>query len=93
MLNSVCCIRIRLGNKLIEQIPINTSIRQRDSLSLKLFNVIMDRIIDCVRDMDVYRMGNHNFNILCYEDDTVLILNIEDNLQRILNKFNICREV
>ncbi|KAI4476057.1 hypothetical protein M0802_014934 [Mischocyttarus mexicanus] len=34
-------------------------------------------------------MGNQDFNILCYADDVVLIANSEDNLQRLLHKFNI----
>ncbi|KAI4480031.1 hypothetical protein M0802_014287 [Mischocyttarus mexicanus] len=33
-------------------------------------------------------MRNQDFNILCYADDVVLIANSEDNLQRLLHKFN-----
>ncbi|KAI4492190.1 hypothetical protein M0802_009996 [Mischocyttarus mexicanus] len=39
--------------------------------------------------MNGYKIGNKDFNILCYVDDAVLIANSEDNLKKLLHKFNI----
>ncbi|KAI4474449.1 hypothetical protein M0802_015596 [Mischocyttarus mexicanus] len=75
--------------KLTRQIPVNTGIRQGNSLGPFLFNLVMNKIIESVKPMTEYKMGNRNFNILCYADDAVLIANSEDNLQMLLHKFNI----
>lgn len=66
----------------------NKGIRQGDSLNPLLFNIIMDEIIGGVRNLNGYKMGNHNITILCYADDAVLIAENEDDLQRLLHKFN-----
>ncbi|KAI4486268.1 hypothetical protein M0802_012412 [Mischocyttarus mexicanus] len=71
------------------QVPVNTCIRQCDSLSSFLFNLIMDKLIESVKPMNGYKMGNKDFNILCYADDVVLVASSEDNLQGLLYKFNI----
>ena len=54
-----------------------------------LFNLVMDRIINQVKDVGRgYRMGHTEFKILCFADDAVLIAESEDNLQRMLSYFN-----
>ena len=54
-----------------------------------IFNLVMDRIINHVKGVGLgYRMGQTEFQILCYADDAVLIAESEDNLQRMLFEFN-----
>lgn len=65
-----------------------TGIRQGDSLSPILFNLIMDELISEVkRTGKGYRLGGKEIKIICYADDAVLISEDEDNLQRMLFKF------
>lgn len=87
-LNIETFTKIRTGGKLTENIPVNTGVKQGDSLSPTLFNLVMNKIIESVKFMEGYKLGNHNFNIVCYADDAVLIADNEDNLQRTLHKFN-----
>lgn len=50
-------------------IKTNTGIRQGDSLSPLLFNIVMDEIIEKVKTEKGYRMKNKALNIVCYADD------------------------
>lgn len=81
-------IEARIGSDTTEPIPVMTGIRQGDSLSPLLFNIVMDEVIKSVRSERGYRMGNQQIGILCYADDAVLIAESEDDLQRMLHKFN-----
>lgn len=74
--------------KLTKPIPVNSGIRQGDSLSPLLFNIIMDEIIVKVRTGNGYKMGNEEIKIICYAD-AVLLANSEDDLQKLLHMFNI----
>ena len=79
---------VRAENQLTKKIPIHTGIRQGDSLSPTLFNLVMDEIIKEVKTAGRgYRMGNKEIKICCYADDVVLISEDEDNLQRLLFRF------
>lgn len=79
---------VKSNNTLSSQIPVSTGIRQGDSLSPVLFNVIMDQIISEVKTAGKgYRMGKKEFKIICYADDAVIISEDEDNLQRLLYRF------
>ena len=70
-------------------VQISIGIRQRDSLSPMLFNLVMDCIINQGKGVGRgYRKGQTEFKILRYGDDAVLIVESEDNLQRMLFKFN-----
>lgn len=81
-------IQVRMSGKLSEKIPVNSGIRQGDSLSPLLFNIMMDEIIRKVKTGRGYRMGDQEFTILCYADDAVLFAESEDDLQRNLQLFN-----
>lgn len=73
-----------------ERIPTNTGVRQGDSLSPILFNLIMDEVIGDVTASDNgYRIGNQQIKIVCYADDAVLISENEDGLQRLLHSFQL----
>lgn len=63
-------------------------IRQGDNLSLILFNLIMNEIIKEVRTSGSgYGLGKQRIKIACYADDTVIISEDKDDLQRMLYKF------
>ena len=79
---------IKIQNTLSEQVQISKGIRQGDSLSPTLFNLIMDQIIQQVKNKNLgYQMHNTKFNILCYADDAVLMADNENDLQRLLLQF------
>lgn len=79
---------IKTNNTLSKTIPVLSGIRQGDSLSPILFNVIMDEIIKDVKTAGRgYRLGNKEIKIVCYADDAVIISEDEDNLQRLLYRF------
>lgn len=81
-------IEARINSELTEPIEMTTGIRQGDSLSPLLFNIILDEIIKQTKTKRGYGMGNERIQILCYADDTVLIAENEDDLQRLLHIFN-----
>ena len=71
-----------------DKIPLTTGIRQGDSLSPTLFNIIIDEIIMEVKKVKQgYRMGDKEIVAICYADDVVLKSESEDNLQWLLYKF------
>lgn len=87
-LNRDNCTSIRIDNELSAIVPTPTGIRQGDSLSPTLFNIIMDHIIEKVKSSGVgYKMGDHEIKIICYADDAVLVSSNENDLQRLLFAF------
>lgn len=52
--------KTQTGSKLSEEIKCNSSIKQGDSPSPILFNVIMDKIISRVKKLPGYRIENEN---------------------------------
>lgn len=76
----------RVRDRLTREIKTYLGIRQGDSLSPMLFNLIMDKIAEIIRaTAQGYRTGNHEIRLLCY---AVLIANSEDDLQRLLQTFH-----
>ncbi|KAI4501058.1 hypothetical protein M0802_003861 [Mischocyttarus mexicanus] len=94
--NNACFIKV--NGDLSKRIHVADGIRQGDSLSLILFNIIMDEIISEVMTAGKgYRMGDREIKLIAFVDDAVLIAEDEDNLQRLLytfettaRKFNQC---
>lgn len=63
-------------------------IRQGDSLSSVLSNVVIDEIILQVREVDAgFGMGEKTGKILCYANNAILMAQSEDELQRLLYRF------
>ena len=87
-LNTNTTARIKVNNQTSRCITIKNGVRQGDSLSPMLFNLIMDKIIASLPKELGYRMGNDSIHIMCYADDAVLIAGSEDNLQTLLTKFD-----
>ena len=61
-------IQAKINGELTDPIPAGNGIRQGDSLSPLLFNIIMDEIIKKVSKFRGYKMGEKKINILCYAD-------------------------
>jgi len=87
-LNTDTTARIRSNNQTSRPIIIKDGVRQGDSLSPMLFNLIMDKIIANLPKELGYRMGNDPIYIIFYADDAVLIADSEENLQTLLLKFD-----
>lgn len=87
-INSGNTTKIQTNQGLTETINVLEGIRQGDSLSPFLFNIIMNKIIDAVKKRNGYKIDNKNLTILCYADDAVLIADNEDDLQRQLKHFD-----
>ena len=87
-LNTGNVTTIKTGNQTTNKIPVADGIRQGDSLSPILFNLVMDEIIDEVKNAGRgYSMGRNSIKIVCYADDAVLVAEDEDDLQRMLYRF------
>lgn len=87
-LNKDNVTKIKTPHGFTEKIPVLTGIRQGDSMSPILFNLIMDKIINSVKEVNGgYRMGRKHMKILCYADDAILTADNEDDLQRLLYRF------
>ena len=87
-LNTDTTARIRLNDRISKPIKLQNGVRQGDSLSPMLFNLIMDKIIANLPEELGYRMGNAPIHIICYADDAVLIADSEENLQTLLLRFD-----
>ena len=66
-------------NQTFGPIIIKNGIRQGDSLSQMLFNLIMDKIIENLPKELGYRMRNDPIHIICYADEALLIPDSEKN--------------
>lgn len=86
--NNLTQIKTELGTT--HKIPVADGIRQGDSLSPTLFNLVMDEVIQTIKNLNIgYSMGGRTTNIICYADDAVLLADNEDDLQRLLYKFSL----
>ncbi|KAF5304113.1 hypothetical protein FQA39_LY01898 [Lamprigera yunnana] len=90
------CITCSECQGLTQEVPTMTEIRLGDSMRPILFNLIMDKIIQCYTVNGGYRMGQKAIKILCHADDAMPIAENEDDLhrqlcrfQRIAEKYNI----
>ena len=54
--------RIKIEGKLEGKIPVNQGIQQGDSLSPLLFNIVMNEIINNLRDHQGYPLADENVN-------------------------------
>ncbi|CAG9835898.1 unnamed protein product [Diabrotica balteata] len=81
-------MEVRIDDQLTDPIDMGNELRQRDSLSPTLFNLIMDEILNTINKERGYKMENKEIRILCYADDAALIASNEDDLQRLTHRFN-----
>ena len=88
-LNTDTIARIKSNNQISTPLTILNGVRQGDSPSPMLFNLIMDKIIENLPKELGYRMGNNPIHTLCYADDAVLIADSEKSLQTLLTKIRL----
>lgn len=87
-LNTGNVTKIKSGEHTTPNIKTPGGIRQGDSLSPFLFNLLMDEIIQQVTSLNLgYRMGHSKISMVCYADDAAIIAETENDLQRQLLKF------
>ena len=87
-LNIDTIARIKSNNQTSRPITITNGVRQGDSLSPMLFNLIINEIIANLPRELGYKMGNNPIQIICYTDDAVLIADSAENLQTLLLIFD-----
>ncbi|GJQ75131.1 hypothetical protein Trydic_g9739 [Trypoxylus dichotomus] len=81
---------IKTRTTVTDEVNINTGVREGDSVSGLLSNLIMDKIVDSVlRVNHDYRMGDKLIKVLCYADDATLFADSQKDLQWLLQVFNI----
>lgn len=73
---------------LTEMINIKGGIHQGYSLSPTLFNLIMDQIIEDMKNLQKNGITSKNLNAICYADGAILMTNNEGNRKMQLYKFN-----
>lgn len=80
--------KVKVDNELTGEIDITSGIRQGDSLSPLLFNLLMDKLIGATfKKGQGYKLGNKEIRVVCYADDMAIISNNEDELQRMVHEF------
>jgi len=85
---------IKVRNNLARKVLVLTGIRQRDSLSRILSNVVMDKVIKEAKVAGrEYRMRDKEAKIVYSVDDAVIISKEEDNLRRLLRRFELRTEI
>ena len=79
---------IRLEKSLLNEIRIKRGVTQGCVLSPCLFKVYTETIFRHIEDSKGVTIGGSQINNLRYADDTVLLADIEENLQNMMNKVN-----
>ena len=75
------CARIKVEGKLTKTVPVKKGIRQGDSLSPLLFNIIINEIIEDIKTLKVYSIGDEHISCICYADEAALVAEDENSLQ------------
>ena len=69
-----------------ESLKIKRGVRQGCVLSPSLFNLYPEHIFWQVDELPGVKIGGRNFNNLRYADDTVLLAETEEDLQKIVDE-------
>ena len=77
---------VRVENELGEWVPIQKGVRQGCVLSPDLFSLYSEKIMNTVQDLEGVQIGDMNINNLRYADDTALIADSNEKLQKILDR-------
>ena len=79
---------VRVDNELTDYVKIKRGVRQGCVLSPVLFSLYSEIIMRKIADMEGISIGGQNVNNIRYADDTVLIADSQDKLQRMIEKVN-----
>ena len=79
---------VRIENDRSDWIRIQRGVRQGCVLSPNLFSVYSQKIVDKLEDMEGVRVGGMNITNIRYADDTVLMADTKEKLQRLVNVLN-----
>ena len=77
---------VRCGDDISEWLDIKQGVRQGCVASPYLFALYTEMIMRELDDMDGFRIGGTGVNNLRYADDTVIIAESEEQLQRLINE-------
>ena len=85
---------VNVGDDKSEWVKIERGVRQGCVLSPDLFSLYSQVVMDEMVNMEGLNMGGLNINDLRYADDTVLIAETADKLQRLVDKLDVeCNRV
>jgi hypothetical protein len=81
-------IRVQVRNSITDPTAVNSELRQGDSLSPILFNVVLEKVI---REMKIgpnegIRLQDTSIGLLAYADDIVLMEESNDRLKNLFSK-------
>ena len=79
---------VRIGDDRSGWTEIQRGVRQGCVLSPDLFSLYSQAVMDELVDMEGIRIGGININNIRYADDTVLIADTEEKLQRLVDSLN-----
>ena len=78
---------IRLNDVMTDWFPVESGVRQGDTLSPTLFALFINSLAQEIKNLDAgVKINDENYAIFLYADDIVMLSNSERNLQRMLNK-------
>ena len=77
---------VRIENELTDWVEIKRGVRQGCVLSPILFSLYGEMIMRHIEDMEGFRVGGCNINNVRYADDTVLIADSAEKLQRLIDR-------
>ena len=80
---------LRVGNELTDWMEIKRGVRQGCVWSPDLFALYGEKIMENIEDDEGVIIGGRNINNIRYADDTVLIADSEEKLQRLLSKLSL----
>lgn len=73
--------KIKVASKLSEDFEVKTGVKQGDSLSPVLFNIVINRIIQKVKLLQIGAQLESKINIVAYADDIALLADSENDLK------------
>ena len=76
---------VRIGGELSEYKLIERGVRRRCVMSPDIFNIYSEMILRNLENYPGVKINGENINNIRYADDTVLIADSEENLQRLLD--------
>jgi hypothetical protein len=81
-------VKIKVGAAEIEPIQVKSGLRQRDSISPILFNLILEKVIKemNIQPQEGFKLQESDVALLAYADDVVLMSNSHNNLKSLFTR-------